>query len=135
MPHLLEEPALSQVCVEVCNRTIYNHYNIPHAVINDTPQVPTVVNPPIDMTAEIVHPVNLTCEAEGYPAPSYEWYLDGVLIPGEMLSYLYIPEAQPSDRGNYTCKAINYNGEIESPPALVNITGTIIFIMHHNTCM
>ena len=77
----------------------------------------------MDTTAEIVHPVNLTCEAEGYPAPSYEWYLDGVLIPGEMLSYLYIPEAQPSDRGNYTCKASNDNGEIESHPALVNLTG------------
>ena len=77
----------------------------------------------MDTTAEIVHPVNLTCEAEGYPAPSYEWYLDGVLIPGEMLSYLYIPEAQPSDRGNYTCKTINDNGEIESHPALVNLTG------------
>ena len=77
----------------------------------------------MDTTAEIAHPVNLTCEAEGYPAPSYEWYLDGVLIPGEMLSYLYIPEAQPSDRGNYTCKASNDNGEIESHPALVNLTG------------
>ena len=69
--------------------------------------------------------VNLTCTAEGHPAPTYEWYKDGVLIPGEHLPFLYIPDVLPEDRGIYSCKAINTRGEKESESASLEIPGNI----------
>ena len=72
--------------------------------------------------------VNLTCIAEGHPAPTYEWKKDGGLIPGEQLSFLYIPEVMPADRGSYTCKAINNGGVIESLSASLFVPGNLICI-------
>lgn len=80
-------------------------------------------NPPSDESPIIASALNLTCTAEGSPAPSYTWYKDGVLIPGETRSYLYISEVQPEDRGSYTCRAVNSLGEDSSAPASVNIPG------------
>ena len=61
--------------------------------------------------------------AEGVPAPTYEWYNDGVLIPREARHTLNISEPSPSDRGNYTCKAINSKGVRVSEPAKLDIPG------------
>lgn len=69
-------------------------------------------------------PIHLNCIAEGHPPPTYEWYKDGVLIPNKIESVLYIPEPSPEDRGNYTCKAVNSQGETdESKPAMLDIAG------------
>ena len=68
--------------------------------------------------------IHLNCTAKGNPAPTYEWYKDGVLIPDKIESLLYIHEPSPEDRGNYTCKAINSEGETdESKPAMLDIAG------------
>lgn len=84
-----------------------------------------ISDPPANMNANLTTAINLTCTAEGYPAPRYEWYRDDELLPGETLSYLYIPEALPGDRGNYTCKAINTEGVSESEPARLDIPGKL----------
>ena len=69
-------------------------------------------------------PIQLNCTAEGHPAPTNEWFKDGVLIPNKTESVLYISEPSPEDRGNYTCKAINSAGETdESTPAKLDIAG------------
>ena len=65
---------------------------------------PEIKQPPSNTTTDLATPINLTCTAEGHPAPTYEWYKDGVLIPGEIQPFLYISEPLPEDRGNYTCK-------------------------------
>ena len=79
--------------------------------------------------ADLATSVRLTCTAEGYPAPTYEWYKDGVLIPQKTRPFLYIAEPAPSDRGNYTCKAINSKGETDqSRPAKLDIQGRTMFI-------
>ena len=88
---------------------------------------PEIRQPPESMIVDLATSVNLTCTAEGHPAPTYEWYKDGVLIPGEIRSILYIAEPLPSDRGNYTCKAINSKGETDqSEPAKLDIQGRMI---------
>ena len=70
--------------------------------------------------------INLTCTAEGNPVPTYQWYKDGVLIPRETQSFLYIPKILPEDRGNYSCKAINTLGNRTSEQAQLDIPGTNI---------
>lgn len=84
---------------------------------------PEIKQPPSSTVTNLVSAVNLTCMAEGHPAPTYEWYKDGILIPGEQLPFLYIPEVSPADRGNYSCKAINNNGRVVSELAHLEIPG------------
>ena len=80
--------------------------------------------PPESTVTRLGDPIYLNCTAEGHPAPTYEWYKDGVLIPNEIESVLYIPDPSPEDRGNYTCKAINSEGKTdESKPAKLDIAG------------
>lgn len=94
----------------------------------DTPQMePVLVEVPSSMSAAIATSINLTCSAEGYPPPTYQWYKDGVLIPGETQSFLYIPETLPSDRGNYSCEASNIRGQMSSDSARVDISGGYLF--------
>ena len=83
-----------------------------------------ISQPPDNTVTRLGDPIHLNCTAEGHPAPTYEWYKDGVLIPDEIESVLYIPEPSPEDRGNYTCKAINSEGETDqSNPAKLDISG------------
>ena len=96
-----------------------------HTAGDTTP--PDIRQPPENVTTALVSSVNLTCTAEGHPAPTYEWYKDGVLIRGEHLPFLYIPEVLPADRGSYTCKAINDRGETESLSASLDVPGIIGF--------
>ena len=84
---------------------------------------PVIQRPPASVAIDLIAPINLTCTAEGSPAPSYRWFKDGVLIPGERQSFLYIQETSPQDRGNYTCVATNGQGQTESDPAKLNIPG------------
>ena len=85
---------------------------------------PSITRPPQNITAQLVQSINLTCEAESYPAPTYKWYKDDQLIPGETLPYLYIPEASPEDRGSYSCEASNTGGQASSSLAQIAIPGT-----------
>ena len=89
--------------------------------------VPEIKQPPSMSVASLLTPINLTCIAEGRPAPSYEWYRDGVVIPGEIRSFLYIPETSPQDRGSYYCKAINNINTTESKPASLLVPGVRVF--------
>jgi mucosa-associated lymphoid tissue lymphoma translocation protein 1 len=83
-----------------------------------------ISQPPDNTVTRLGDPIHLNCTAEGHPAPTYEWYKDGVLIPDEIESVLYIPEPSPEDRGNYSCKAINSQGETDqSSPAKLDIAG------------
>ena len=85
---------------------------------------PNLTETPVSMEASIASPVNLTCSAEGYPPPTYQWYKDGVAVPGATQSFLYIPELLPDDRGAYVCKANNTVGQMTSDYARVDISGT-----------
>jgi hypothetical protein len=66
------------------------------------------------VTVELGNSTNLTCEAAGYPTPTFQWYKDGILILGENEPSLFISEVLPDDRGKYSCKATNTEGAIES---------------------
>ena len=73
------------------------------------------------MTVELGHSTNLTCGATGYPTPIVQWYKDGVQILGENEPLLFISEVLPDDRGNYSCKATNSEGVIESGQTQISI--------------
>ena len=95
----------------------------------NTPQAePSLIEMPTNMSANIAAPVNLSCSAEGYPPPTYQWFKDGVAIPGETRSFLYIPELLPRERGSYSCEASNVRGQISSDYARVDISGITVLV-------
>ena len=77
-----------------------------------------------ELSIDFGNPLTLPCQADGNPIPTYEWYKDGVLIPGATRPSLHIHEALPDSRGNYSCKATNSEGTIESDSTYVSIQGT-----------
>ena len=94
-------------------------------VPSDKVEPPLITQPPENTVTRLGDQIRLNCTAEGHPASTYQWYKDGVLIPDKIESVLYIREPSPEDRGNYTCKAINSEGETdESKPAKLDIAGT-----------
>ena len=88
-------------------------------------EIPIIDTPPNSIDAVLIAPINLTCTAEGSPPPRYQWSKDGVQLLGETRPFLYIEEAKPEDRGNYTCVATNRGGQSKSDPALINIPGQL----------
>ena len=59
----------------------------------------------------------------------HEWFKDGVLIHGETQPFLYIPDALPSDRGNYSCRVTNSEGVITSTSTQLTINGVFLVII------
>ena len=53
--------------------------------------------------------VTLTCGAAGIPDPNITWYKDDELLPEERSSTLMIQEIGLRDRGNYHCRATNFD--------------------------
>ena len=82
---------------------------------------PMIVQPPRNFTEPLFEAVNLTCAANGYPPPVFQWYRDGVLIPNAVQSFYYIDQLTPDLRGYYTCEAINSQDDVTSSPGLVTI--------------
>jgi hypothetical protein len=86
------------------------------------------------LSVDFGQPLVLPCRADGNPIPTYEWYKDGILIPGATRSSLHIQEVLPGDRGNYSCKATNSEGTIASGSTHVSIPGTYKLTLM-NTCI
>ena len=105
---------------------LLNDYIIVSALVVDLSE-PQIIQSPMNTTTDFTTPVNLTCIARGRPAPNYEWYKDGILIPGEIRSFLYIAEPQPRDRGRYSCRVINNQGSTTSQQAQLIIPGSYLY--------
>ena len=80
-----------------------------------------ILKSPDNTTKPLFEAVNLTCAADGYPPPVFQWYRDGVLIPNAVQSFYYIDQLTPDLRGYYTCEAINSQGAATSNSGLVTI--------------
>jgi DNA-binding beta-propeller fold protein YncE len=59
--------------------------------------------------------------ASGAPIPTYQWYKDGIIIPGQTHATLTISAATQADDGDYSVLAGNRIGAIESAPARLTV--------------
>ena len=57
-------------------------------------------------------PLYLDVQAEGSPPPSYQWYLNGVALPGEDHKTLNIGQIRKEHAGAYTCEVSNMAGSV-----------------------
>ena len=73
--------------------------------ISDAPQQVTVT-PADPVEVKLTQSRTLTCQADGFPNPSYSWKFNGI-SNGITQDTLTITNADVEDAGNYTCRARN----------------------------
>ncbi|XP_064394608.1 hemicentin-1-like isoform X2 [Halichondria panicea] len=97
---------------------------------------PEIVQSPRGSRVEILSSVDLFCDAEGSPQPTFSWQQDGVSVGGTgPLGVLRLTEVRPEDRGFYTCTAHNIHGTSrESAAGLITIRGVYQYLMNVSDC-
>ena len=71
------------------------------------------ISPAIPVVKE-TETITLTCQADGFPTPSYSWRFNGKVLTGADKNTLTFASAEVKDAGNYTCKAQNFRGSSEA---------------------
>ncbi|XP_022809564.1 neural cell adhesion molecule L1-like protein [Stylophora pistillata] len=73
-----------------------------------------IITPPIDQSAFEGYPVNFSCAASGYPAPTFVWTFNDDDLPSGIIqtdqereSTLELPRVINEMKGNYRCTAKN----------------------------
>jgi photosystem II stability/assembly factor-like uncharacterized protein len=75
---------------------------------------PTITTQPVSQTVCVGAPVTFTVVAAGTGPLSYQWYKDGIPIPGATASSYSIPSVTPGDAGNYHVVVTNECGSAAS---------------------
>jgi len=89
----------------------------------DVSSPPLFSQQPSSQSVSLGSNVTLTAAVNGSPAPTYQWYKDGVAIPGAVNSTFNINSAQAYNVGNYTLVATNTLSSVTSSIATISITG------------
>lgn len=67
--------------------------------VNTNPTPPTIITPPVNISVFSNQTATFQVAARGFPIPSYQWYSNGVLIPGAVSRILNLPAVQPNMSG------------------------------------
>ncbi|KAB2659687.1 MAG: hypothetical protein DVB31_15540, partial [Verrucomicrobia bacterium] len=78
-------------------------------------------NPLVSQTVTVGSPVTLDPGVGGTPPLAFQWFKNGVVLPGATGPTLVLPAVQLSDGGSYTVVAANEAGSSESGPALLAV--------------
>ncbi len=84
--------------------------------------VPAVVTQPLSQTIASGTTVTFGVSESG-PA-TFQWYLNGMIVPGATEATLLITGATSANAGNYTCILTNSQGSVTTEPAKLTVVGT-----------
>jgi large repetitive protein len=85
------------------------------------PSAPVILSQPMGQSAAIGEAVRLAIDAEGEPAPSYQWRKDGVPITGATDRSFGVAVASPTDAGTYDAVVSNSVGSVTSDRVRVSV--------------
>jgi hypothetical protein len=85
---------------------------------------PTITTQPVAQTVSTGSPATFSVVATGIPAPTYQWYRNGILVPNGTGSSVTVI-ASPSDVGTYYCDVSNPEGSLLSLGVNLTISNTI----------
>ncbi|MGC4070916.1 MAG: immunoglobulin domain-containing protein [Nibricoccus sp.] len=83
--------------------------------------MPIITRQPASTRVYAENTLILSTFATGLPAPTYQWKLNGVNLPGNTSASLTIANIQTSQSGIYTVTATNIAGSVTSNPATVSV--------------
>lgn len=89
-----------------------------------TAVVPVATSQPLSQTIANGTTVVFRFTASGSPAPSLQWYVNGVALPSATASTLVISGATTANAGNYTCTASSAAGSVTSNAAVLTVVTT-----------
>ncbi len=90
-------------------------------VIATASTAPVFVLQPIGKSVNYSYPVAFSAMATGAPAPTYQWKLNGVIIPGATNSMYTVGSVLAVNVGSYTVTATNSAGSVTSATAILSI--------------
>ena len=86
---------------------------------------PMITSQPDDQTFDAGDTAVFSVTANGIPAPTYQWRLDGSILVGETNAALNISNVQEADAGSYTVEVSNSEGSVISDAAMLNVSPTV----------
>jgi sugar lactone lactonase YvrE len=101
------------------NNVIYKGVPVPSANAE-----PAINRQPQSHTIALGGTVALTVEANGIPAPTFQWTKNGAVLPGATNATLLIAGAAAANAGNYACIVTNIAGSVTSAAATLAISST-----------
>ncbi len=90
-------------------------------VVLENESAPVITMQPQGITINEGETAVMKVEAVGTPAPEFQWYRNGVMLPGENLDSLRIENAQTGDSGLYSVKVSNSAGNVISNEVQLNV--------------
>lgn len=86
------------------------------------PTAPVINEQPQSQTLNYGDTLELTVIASASPAPTYQWFIDGVAIPNATGQSYEAYEANATFAGSYSVAITNSAGSVTSSPALITVT-------------
>ena len=80
---------------------------------------PTAVTQPVSFTGDLLESHDFSFVVDGLPL-NYQWYKDGVILPGEEEATLSLLAVTATDAGLYKCRVWNNWGEVWSDEVVCN---------------
>jgi len=94
------------------------------ATITSQAQAPVFTVNPVPVTIATGHSAVFNATAIGFPAPTYQWNLNGAPISGATDPILQVPNSGSGNAGAYTCTATNSVSAVTSTGAALTVTTT-----------
>jgi Immunoglobulin domain len=82
---------------------------------------PVFIGNPTSVVIALGRSAVFNAMASGYPAPNYQWHLNGAVIPGADDPILFVNSATSANAGTYTCVATNTAGSVTSSAATLTV--------------
>ena len=92
--------------------------------------LPTITVHPMNGTVVATHTATFMVEATGSPPLSYQWRLNGTLLPGATGSMLVVNDVSPDQGGNYSVIVYNGAGFVESSNAFLTVLIPASILQH-----
>ena len=82
---------------------------------------PTITAAPATQVVIAGQTARFTVAAAGSSPLTYEWFKDGVRVPGASLPEIILANVQPANAGSYTVHVTNEGGTVNSSPAVLTV--------------
>lgn len=98
-----------------------NEAVVSSAAVLTVVELPTIISQPLSTTVTAGSPVTFYVGATGTPAPSYQWYRNGLPISGATAPGYTILSTRVGDTASYQCVVSNSVGSVPSSLAVLTV--------------